>query len=449
MLSLPLSVSSSSRDVTTPPATRRPVLETGRWLPFTSLLILVACSSEAPLGPTAAMLVVSGLPNSVLAGVAANAVVTAKDASGNTATGYTGTVHFTATDPAAALPPDYTFVSADAGSHTFPVTLKTAGSAVVTATDVANSSITGNQAVTVPALSDKPLYVANYYTTGTITVYAAGARCNATPTATIAGSNTGLNHPVGVALDAAGRLYVANSALSTITVYMAGATGNATPTATIAGSNTGLNSPHGTALDAAGQLYVGNYASSTITVYAAGATGNATPTATIAGSNTGLNGPVAIALDGAGRLYVANLTLPGSSVQTITVYAAGATGNATPTATIAGSNTGLSGPFGIALDAAGRLYVANNGVAGGPGSITVYAAGATGNATPTATIPGSNAGLTDPEAIALDAAGQLYVANYASSTITVYAAGATGNATPTATIAGSNTGLNYPGSITF
>ena len=243
MLSLPLSVSSSSRDVTTPPATRRPVLETGRWLPFTSLLILVACSSEAPLGPTAAMLVVSGLPNSVLAGVAANAVVTAKDASGNTATGYTGTVHFTATDPAAALPPDYTFVSADAGSHTFPVTLKTAGSVVVTATDVANTSITGNQAVTVPALSDKPLYVANYYTTGTITVYAAGARCNATPTATIAGSNTGLNHPVGVALDAAGRLYVANSALSTITVFAAGATGNATPTATIAGSNTGLNYP--------------------------------------------------------------------------------------------------------------------------------------------------------------------------------------------------------------
>ena len=400
MFNLPLSVSSASSDGTPPSATRRRRLFwTRRWLPFTSLLILVACTSEAPLGPTAATLVVSGLPNSVLAGVAANAVVTAKDASGNTATGYTGTVHFTATDPAAVLPPDYTFVSADAGSHTFPVTLKTAGSVVVTATDVANSSITGSQAVTMPALSDKPLYVVNYGT-NSITVYAAGASCNATPTTTIAGSNTG------------------------------------------------LNSPHGIALDGAGQLYVANYAGSTITVYAAGATGNATPTATIAGSSTGLNGPVAIALDGAGRLYVANLTLPNSSVQTITVYAAGATGNATPTATIAGSNTGLSDPFGIALDAAGRLYVANYGVAEGPGSITVYAAGATGNATPTATIAGSNTGLNGPGAIALDAAGQLYVANWAG-TITVYAAGATGNATPTATIAGSNTGLYFPGSITF
>jgi len=292
MFNLPLSVSSSSSDGTPPSATRRRrVFWTRRWLPFTSLLILVACTSEAPLGPTAATLVVSGLPNSVLAGVAANAVVTAKDASGNTATGYTGTVHFTATDPAAVLPPDYTFVSADAGSHTFPVTLKTAGSVVVTATDAANSSITGSQAVTMPALSDKPLYVVNYGT-NSITVYAAGASCNATPTTTIAGSNTGLNHPVGIALDAAGRLYVANLT-DTITVYAAGATGNATPTATIAGSNTGLNGPGAIALDAAGQLYVANWAG-TITVYAAGATGNATPTATIAGSNTGLYFPGSI-----------------------------------------------------------------------------------------------------------------------------------------------------------
>src|SRR5438093_651703 len=103
-------------------------------------------------------------------------------------------------------------------------------------------------------------------------------------------------------------------------------------------------------------LYVANEVGNSITVYAAGASGNATPTATIAGGNTGLNGPIGIALDGAGNIYVANLN--GNS---ITVYAAGASGNATPTATIAGGNTGLNGPIGIALDGAGKIYVTNFG----------------------------------------------------------------------------------------
>src|SRR3989449_2992462 len=111
-----------------------------------------------------------------------------------------------------------------------------------------------------------------------------------------------------------------------------------------------------------------------------------------------------------------------------------------PTAKIAVSTTGLSQPEGLAFDAAGDLYVANVS----NNSITVYAAGTTGNATPTATIAGNNTGLSGPEGIALDAAGHLYVANNGNSTITVYAAGATGNATPTATIAGGNTGLNQP-----
>src|SRR3989442_7041473 len=55
-----------------------------------------------------------------------------------------------------------------------------------------------------------------------------------------------------------------------------------------------------------GPLYVANYNGSSVTAYAAGATGNATPTATIAGSKTGLNQPSGVALDAAGRVYVAN-----------------------------------------------------------------------------------------------------------------------------------------------
>jgi len=61
--------------------------------------------------------------------------------------------------------------------------------------------------------------------------------------ATIAGANTGLSFPYGIAVDGAGNIYATNPIGNSITVYAAGANGNATPTVTIAGSNTGLNVP--------------------------------------------------------------------------------------------------------------------------------------------------------------------------------------------------------------
>src|SRR5262249_28035955 len=81
--------------------------------------------------------------------------VTARDAYGNTATGYMGAVHFSTSDPAAGLklPAAYTFIAADQGTHTFSggVTLGTGGSQTVTATDAASGSITGSAVASVVA----------------------------------------------------------------------------------------------------------------------------------------------------------------------------------------------------------------------------------------------------------------------------------------------------------
>ena len=84
-------------------------------------------------------------------GVPFSLTVTAKDAYGNTATGYTGTVHFTSSDLAAILPPDYTFttgVGNDNGLHNFSVTLSIAGTFTVTAKDTVTATITGTATVT-------------------------------------------------------------------------------------------------------------------------------------------------------------------------------------------------------------------------------------------------------------------------------------------------------------
>src|SRR5205823_2992778 len=88
---------------------------------------------------------VSGFPSPATAGEAHTITVTALDNAGNVLTGYTGTVHFSSSDPQAALPTtDYTSTAGDNGTHTFSVTLKTAGTQSLTATDTA--AATGTQA---------------------------------------------------------------------------------------------------------------------------------------------------------------------------------------------------------------------------------------------------------------------------------------------------------------
>jgi putative cell wall-binding protein len=85
---------------------------------------------------------VSGLTSPRTAGAAGSLTVTALDQYGNTATGYAGTVHFTSSDGAAILPANSTLIS---GTGTFGVTLKTAGTQSVTATDTVIGSIYGSQ----------------------------------------------------------------------------------------------------------------------------------------------------------------------------------------------------------------------------------------------------------------------------------------------------------------
>ena len=86
---------------------------------------------------------------SQVAGTAFSVTVTAKDAYGNIATGYTGTVTFSSSDSGSSvsLPADYTFTAGDAGTYTFTngVTLVTVGTQWITATDTVTGSIAGSQ----------------------------------------------------------------------------------------------------------------------------------------------------------------------------------------------------------------------------------------------------------------------------------------------------------------
>jgi hypothetical protein len=111
----------------------------------------------------------------------------------------------------------------------------------------------------------------------------------------------------------------------------------------------------------------------------------------------------------------------------VAVYPAGSDGNAKPSAVIYGPDTNLASPSAIAVDHRGDIYVTNEGRAeceryfgcypAGPGSITVYAPGSSGNAKLIATISGADTGLGSPYAITVDWDGNIYVLNLSGENV--------------------------------
>ena len=197
---------------------------------------------------------------------------------------------------------------------------------------------------------------------------------------------------------------------------------------------------------AAGFVYAANSASSTLVWYAEPAIGDIAPRNVITGnSTTGIFGPSFIFVDGAGMVWCSN-ALPGNT--NVSKYDPNALPNTPPLIQIAGRKTHLGPPEGLALDALGALYVAN----GISNDILVFAPGANGDVRPIRKITGKKTQLNNPTGLWLDATGDIYVANgggvYGGS-IEEFAAGATGNPAPIATLHGPDTGLSGPSGLAF
>jgi hypothetical protein len=87
---------------------------------------------------TAASFAVTPTTAIVTAGMGVQVTVTALDANGNPIPSYSGTVHMSTTDLRTGPLPDYTFTSADHGTHTFMIPFYTAGAQTVNVVDANN-----------------------------------------------------------------------------------------------------------------------------------------------------------------------------------------------------------------------------------------------------------------------------------------------------------------------
>ena len=121
-------------------------------LSATNDLGLAAASTSPKITVSASSLnnlQLSGQPRSVTAGNNFTVNVTAKDAYGNTVSSYLGTIRFASTDSQATLPGNYSFIASNGGTKSFTVSLKSAGSRVLSAADINNSGVTGATTVSV------------------------------------------------------------------------------------------------------------------------------------------------------------------------------------------------------------------------------------------------------------------------------------------------------------
>ncbi len=248
-----------------------------------------------------------------------------------------------------------------------------------------------------------------------------------------------LNHPVGLGFDSSGDLFIADTSNDVIRELVAG-TGTIKTVAGI-GTSSGfsgdgglataakLNAPYGVALDSAGDLFIADIDNSRIREVNA-ATGVIT---TVAGSGTQLfagdGGPATAAdlilpsdvlVDAAGDLFITDtlnnrIREVNHATQVITTVAGSSyvsyPGNGGPATTAP-----LSLPEGEATDAAGDLFIADEGdnvireVNHATGVITTVV----GNGTAGFSGDGGQATaaeLNQPQSIVVDAAGDLFIAD--------------------------------------
>ncbi len=244
--------------------------------------------------------------------------------------------------------------------------------------------------------------------------------------------------PVGLAVDASGNVFVADYGAGTIRkITSAGVVTTLAGTAGVIGSADGTGAaaqfynPAGLAVDASGNLYVADSFNDTIRkVTSAGVVTTLAGTAgtfgavNATGAAAQFSFPVAVAVDASGNVYVAdgfnNMIRKVTSAGVVTTLAgatgAAATGSADGTGTAAQFNF----PQGLAVDTGGNVYVADSSNSTlrrvtSAGVVTTLAgvAGAAGSADGT----GPTAQFNSPQGLSVDSAGNIYVADTLNGTV--------------------------------
>ncbi len=219
---------------------------------------------------------------------------------------------------------------------------------------------------------------------------------------------SGLSYPAGVAADSSGNVYVADGQNNRVLKETLSG-GNYTQSIVASSTSGGLSYLSGVAVDVSGNVYISDEGNNRVLkeTLSGGTYTQSTVASSISG---GLNSPEGGAVDSSGNVYVVDTKNNRVVKETLS-------GGIYIQSTVASSTSGgLSYPSGVAVDSSGNVYIsdqADNGrvlketLSGGTYTQSTVASGAFG----------ASGALLEPNGIAVDSSGNVYIAGYGGSVV--------------------------------
>ena len=293
-----------------------------------------------------------------------------------------------------------------------------------TALSAVGSGFSGPQGVAVDGAGD--VFVADT-PTGTVYEIEAGTGGNApgvvSASSTVVTVGSGFSSPIGLAVDGAGDVFVADSGNNAVYEIEAGTGGNAagavSSASTVVTVGSGFSSPKGTAVDPSGDVFVADSGNNAVKEIKEGTGGNAqgvvSASSTVVTVSSGFEAPQGIAFDSIGDLFVADSG--NSAVKEIEARTGRGLGPVSSASTVVTVGSGFSDPRGVAVDGAGNVFVADSS----NNAVKEIEAGTAGNdalaVSSASTVVTVGSGFEAPQSIAVDGAGDVFVADSGDSAV--------------------------------
>jgi sugar lactone lactonase YvrE len=226
--------------------------------------------------------------------------------------------------------------------------------------------------------------------------------------------------PTGTAVDASGDLYIANPCTNTVSEIKA-VNGSIPANPALITLGSGFNQPFNLAIDGSGDVFVTDFGNSLVKeIVAVNGSVSATSSIVVLAASTVFPAPAGIAVDANGNVYVSNFVYNNGGVTSAVEEIVAENGSVSATSNVIqlGLNfttpisNGFNFPEGLAVDAKGDLFVADD-----DNLLVEEIVAVDGSVTPTSTVNILGSGFNHPAGVAVDGNGNVFVADALNSVV--------------------------------